>query len=62
MPVDSEQVALASNSNEPHAIHAAEAQVAAEWKVGGVILDLYEINCGGSSESAENLASAQTRH
>jgi len=33
----------ASAANETKAIHAAEAQVAAEWKVGDVILDLYEV-------------------
>jgi serine/threonine protein kinase len=34
---------LASAPKEPHTIHDAEAQVAAEWKVGDAILDTYEV-------------------
>jgi hypothetical protein len=30
-------------SDGPQAIQAAEAQVTAEWKVGDVVLDLYEV-------------------
>jgi WD40 repeat protein/ankyrin repeat protein/serine/threonine protein kinase len=43
IPTDVGQTVLASTPDDPHAIPAAEAQVAAEWKVGDVILDLYEV-------------------
>ena len=40
---DTEQTIVASPPNDLQALHAVEAQVAAEWKVGDVILDLYEV-------------------
>jgi len=43
IPADIGRTVLASASIDPQAVHAAEAQVAAEWKVGDVILDLYEV-------------------
>ncbi len=43
MPADTGRTVLASPPNDPQAVHAAEAQVAAEWQVGDVILDLYEV-------------------
>ena len=43
IPSEIGRTVLASASTGPQAIHAAEAQVAAEWKVGDVILDLYEV-------------------
>ena len=43
IPADTGQTVLASAPTDPQAINAAEAQVAAEWKVGDVILDLYEV-------------------
>jgi len=38
-----EMTLAASPPNDPQGLHAAEAQVALEWKVGDVILDLYEV-------------------
>jgi serine/threonine protein kinase len=43
IPADTGRTVLASAPTDPQAIHFAEAQVAAEWKVGDVILDLYEV-------------------
>jgi WD40 repeat protein/serine/threonine protein kinase len=43
LPTDTGRTVLASPLNDPRAIRGAEAQVAAEWKVGDVILDLYEV-------------------
>jgi WD40 repeat protein len=43
IPADTERTVLASAPADPVAIHAAEVQVTAEWQVGDVILDLYEV-------------------
>jgi WD40 repeat protein/serine/threonine protein kinase len=43
VPADTGRIVLASPPTDPHGIHAAEARVAVEWKVGDVILDLYEV-------------------
>ena len=43
IPADKERTVLAVAPIVPQAIHAAEDQVAAEWQVGDVILDLYEV-------------------
>jgi WD40 repeat protein/serine/threonine protein kinase len=40
---DAERTVLASAPTKAPVVEAAEAQVAAEWKVGDVILDLYEV-------------------
>ena len=37
------QVAVSCAARDPNSIHAAEAKVTSEWKVGEVILDLYEV-------------------
>jgi WD40 repeat protein/serine/threonine protein kinase len=43
IPADPGRTVLASAPIDPQSVHAAEAQVAAEWQVGDVILDLYEV-------------------
>ena len=40
---DATQTVSADASRDPSAVSAAEASVVAEWKVGDVILDLYEV-------------------
>jgi hypothetical protein len=42
-PQTVEATVSASASRDVQAIQAAEAKVAGEWKVGDVILDLYEV-------------------
>jgi len=42
-PPDLLQTVASSSPRDPSAVAAAEANVAAEWKVGDVILDLYEV-------------------
>ncbi len=45
---------LFSKPLDPEALRVAEAQVAAEWKVGDVILDLYEVRkISGDKDYAE---------
>jgi len=41
--VAGQTIATPPGAKEPAAIHTAEAKVAAEWKVGDIILDLYEV-------------------
>lgn len=41
--IGSTQVAATQGARVPQAIQAAEAQVGAEWQIGDVILDLYEV-------------------
>lgn len=43
IPADAGRTALASPPIDPHPILPAEALVAVEWKVGDLILDLYEV-------------------
>jgi len=43
IPIEIGRTVLGSAPADPQAIHNAEAQVAAEWKVGDVVLNLYEV-------------------